>query len=106
MSQLAHVAPHTPSAMESIAAAKALFTKDHKRKQLKIVFNSFDKQGRGLICIAGGLSSHDCFRNFEDFNDIELQKIRRGMQVLQGITKRIYTKVGDVNKLKPSHFTL
>lgn len=106
MSQLARTQEiNPPTAQESIAAAKALFTKGYKRKQLKIVYNSFDKQDRGLICIAGGLSPHDCFRNFEDFNDLELQKVRRGMQVLQGITKRVNSKVGDVNKLRPSHFT-
>lgn len=106
MSQLARQKEiQTPTAQESIAAAKSLFTNGGKRKQLKIVFNSFDKQGRGLICIAGGLSPKDCFRSFEDFDDLELQKVRRGMQVLQGITKRVYSKVGDVNKLKPSHFT-
>lgn len=104
MSQLAQVSNLVPSAQESIEACKALFSKDHKREQIKAVFNSLTVRARGMICIAGGLPVADCHRSFEDFNDIELQKIRRGLLELKGITKRFDTKVGDVSKLKPSHF--
>lgn len=104
MSQLAQVSNPVPSAQESINTCKALFSTGHKRNQIKIAFNSLTVRARGMICIAGGLPVADCHRSFEDFNDIELQKIRRGMIELKGITKRFDTKVGDVNKLRPSHF--
>lgn len=104
MSQLAQVSNSVPSAQESINTCKALFSTGHKRNQIKIAFNSLTVRARGMICIAGGLPVADCHRSFEDFNDIELQKIRRGMIELKGITKRFDIKVGDVNKLRPSHF--
>ncbi|MGF1764829.1 hypothetical protein [Aliivibrio kagoshimensis] len=104
MPQLAETIDSTRPAPESIAACKELFTQRHKRNQLKIAFNSLPVRSRGMICIAGGLSSQDSYRSFEEFDDLELQKIRRGLQELKGIIKRFDIKVGDVNKLKPSHF--
>ena len=104
MYQLAQVSNTAPSATQSIEACKALFSKGHKRDLIKMAFNSLTVRGRGMICIAGGLPASDCHRNFEEFNELELQKIHRGLQELKGITKRFDSKVGDVNKLKPSHF--
>ena len=92
-----------PPASESISAAKALFTFEHKRKQVKRIFNSLNIRQRVMICIAGGLSPQDGYRHFDEFDELELQKLRKGLQELKGITTR-FEIMGDIKRLTPSHF--
>ncbi|MBL4831296.1 MAG: hypothetical protein JKY55_15595 [Aliivibrio sp.] len=104
MSQLAETQELVRSAPESISACKELFSKSYKCNQLKYAFNSLTNRERAMICFCGELKRSDSYRKFEDFDDLELQKIRKALQELKVITKRFDTNVGDVTKLKPSHF--
>ncbi|EKO3931986.1 hypothetical protein GAW91_002622 [Vibrio fluvialis] len=107
MNQLARNAhtQHTPPAQESIAACKSLFNGATTRCQLKKMFNELPEKSRGLVLIAGGLPVSDYSREFESFDDLELQKIRTGMQYLKNLTVTFDSKVGDVRRLKHYQFS-
>lgn len=96
---------HTPPAQESIAACKSLFNGAATRCQLKKMFNELPEKSRGLVLIAGGLPARDYNREFESFDDLELQKIRAGMQYLKNLTVTFDSKVGDVRRLKHYQFS-
>ncbi|ELA7456832.1 hypothetical protein WB881_000336 [Vibrio parahaemolyticus] len=105
MSQLAkqqELAKEVPSALESIAACKALFAKDVKRKKMRNMYDELNERSRGLILIAGGMSPKDYEREFDSFDDLELQKIRSGMQLLKEMVMRFDRNLGDVRRLKHS----
>lgn len=106
MSQLAiQQKQSVPSAQDSIAACKSLFNGASTRNQLKKVFNKLPDKSRGLILIAGGLPAKDYQRQFESFNDLELQKIRTGMMYLKELIVDFDNKLGDVRRLKHYQFS-
>jgi hypothetical protein len=92
----------TPSALESIAACKALFDKGEKRQKLRKMYDEMSDRNRGLILIAGGMPAKDYSREFDSFDDLELQKLRSGMQFLKEMVLKFDRKVGDVRRLKHS----
>ncbi|MEZ9711672.1 hypothetical protein AB4267_02240 [Vibrio cyclitrophicus] len=91
-----------PSAAESIAACKSLFDKSAKRRKLRDMYNEMSDRSRGLILIAGGMPPKDYSREFDSFDDLELQKVRSGMQLLKEMVMKFDRKVGDVRRLKHS----
>jgi hypothetical protein len=93
---------NTPSALDSIAACKSLFEKGVKRQKLRKMYDEMSDRSRGLILIAGGMSPKDYYRDFDSFNDLELQKVRSGMQLLKEMVLKFDRKVGDVRRLKHS----
>ncbi|MGL4225429.1 MAG: hypothetical protein ACRCSE_09950 [Vibrio sp.] len=103
MSQLASRA--VKPAHESIAECKSLFSGAATRCQLKKMFNALPDKSRGLVLIAGGLPARDYSRSFESFDDIELQKIRTGMQYLKDLTVTFDNQLGDVRRLKHYQFS-
>lgn len=108
MSQLARqqaAQPQLPSAADSIAACKSLFDGEATRSKLKKMFNSLPDKGRGLVLIAGGLPPKDYQREFESFDDLELQKVRIGMQYLKETVVGFDKQLGDVRRLKHYHFS-
>lgn len=108
MSQLARqqeTQPQAPSAQESIAACKSLFSGEATRRKLKSMFNNLPDKSRGLVLIAGGLPARDYQRKFESFDDLELQKIRTGMQYLKEIVVGFDKQFGDVRQLKHYQFS-
>ncbi|EJQ6596298.1 hypothetical protein V9R58_001247 [Vibrio parahaemolyticus] len=92
----------TPSALESIAACKSLFDKGAKRQKIRKMYDEMSDRSRGLILIAGGMSPKDYNRSFDSFDDLELQKVRSGMQLLKEMVLKFDRKVGDVRRLKHS----
>lgn len=97
---------HQPrAAQESIAACKALFNGAKTREMLRAFYNKLAPKQRGLILIAAGLPSRDYERRFEDFDDIELEKIRQGMQFIKQMTVSFDNKLGDVRRLKHYQFS-
>ncbi|EHR1162090.1 hypothetical protein KS876_001091 [Vibrio parahaemolyticus] len=94
-----------PKASESIAACKSLFTGKATRCKLKKMFNELPDKSRGLVLIAGGLPARDYTRKFESFDDLELQKIRTGMQYLKEMIVGFDNKLGDVRRLKHYQFS-
>ncbi|EHR6439719.1 hypothetical protein CV742_19780 [Vibrio parahaemolyticus] len=94
-----------PNANESIAACKALFNGSATRGKLRKVFNELPDKSRGLVLIAGGMSPKDYQREFESFNDLELQKIRSGMQYLKEMIVGFDNTLGDVRRLKHYQFS-
>lgn len=89
-----------PSAADSIAACKSLFDKSAKRRKLRDMYNAMSDRSRGLILIAGGMSPKDYSREFDSFDDLELQKVRSGMLLLKEMVMTFDRKVGDVRRLK------
>lgn len=100
--QISH---NTPPAHESIAACKSLFNGSATRCQLLDMFNKLPDKSRGLVLSAGGLPARDYAREFESFDDLELHKIRLGMQYLKGMTVEFDSKLGDVRRLKHYQFS-
>ncbi len=108
MSQLAIQQEHlqqVPNANESIAACKSLFNGSATRGKLRKMFNELPDKSRGLVLIAGGMSPKDYQREFESFNDLELQKIRSGMQYLKEMIVGFDNTLGDVRRLKHYQFS-
>ncbi|MDC5720588.1 hypothetical protein [Vibrio europaeus] len=108
MSQLAiqqQRQPQAPDANESIAACKALFNGQTVRCKLKSMFNELPDKSRGLVLIAGGLPAKDYQREFDSFDDLELQKIRNGMQYLKQMIVGFDNELGDVRRLKHYQFS-
>ncbi|CAE6929223.1 hypothetical protein ACOMICROBIO_GDFFDHBD_02488 [Vibrio sp. B1REV9] len=95
----------TPDAAESIAACKALFNGETTRCKLKKMFNQLPDKSRGLVLIAGGLPAKDYQREFESFDDLELQKIRLGMKYLKEMVVVFDNSLGDVRRLKHYQFS-
>ncbi len=96
----------SPDAQESIAACKSLFDKGAKRRKLRAMYDEMNARSRGLILIAGGMPAKDYSREFDSFDDLELQKVRSGMQLLKDMVMKIDRKVGDVRRLKHSDISL
>lgn len=108
MSQLAiqqEQRQQAPNANESIAACKALFNGSATRGKLRKMFNELPDKSRGLVLIAGGMSPKDYQRKFESFDDLELQKIRSGMQYLKEMIVGFDNTLGDVRRLKHYQFS-
>ncbi|WP_240205668.1 hypothetical protein [Vibrio sp. CyArs1] len=108
MSQLARTQEtlrETPCAAESIAACKSLFNGEATRRKLQKMFNNLPDKSRGLVLIAGGLPAKDYKREFESFDDLELQKVRKGMQYLKEAVVGFDKQLGDVRRLKHYHFS-
>ncbi|EGR3300054.1 hypothetical protein CGH87_05295 [Vibrio parahaemolyticus] len=108
MSQLAiqqEQLQQVPNASESIAACKALFNGSATRGKLRKMFNELPDKSRGLVLIAGGMSPKDYQREFESFDDFELQKIRSGMQYLKEMIVGFDNILGDVRRLKHYQFS-
>ena len=95
----------TPNAAESIAACKALFTGEATRCKLRKMFDALPDKSRGLVLIAGGLPAKDYQRAFESFNDLELQKIRTGMNYVKQLVVDLDNELGDVRRLKHYQFS-
>ncbi|UXI00455.1 hypothetical protein [Photobacterium sp. TY1-4] len=89
---------------DHLADAKALFKAKHARSQVKLAYESLSQKQRGMVCIAAGLSPHDFSRHFNDFNDQELQQLRKGLLELTAITRRFENSVGNLQHLKPHIF--
>ncbi|QSV13267.1 hypothetical protein CGI80_00505 [Vibrio parahaemolyticus] len=94
-----------PSAQESITACRAHFNGQATRNKLREMFNRLPEKSRGLVLIAGGLPARDYQRKFESFDDLELQKIRKGMKYLKEMTVGFDNKLGDVRRLKHYQFS-
>ncbi|MDW2117438.1 hypothetical protein R7R25_02300 [Vibrio sp. 2026] len=108
MSQLAiqhKQQPQVPNANDSIAACKALFNGEATRCKLKKMFNELPDKSRGLVLIAGGMPAKDYQREFESFDDLELQKIRSGMRYLKEMIVGFDNTLGDVRRLKHYQFS-
>ncbi|WED23487.1 hypothetical protein L3Q72_19805 [Vibrio sp. JC009] len=95
----------TPSAADSIQAMRSLFDGSATRKAIKKFYDSQPDKTRGLILIAGGLSPKDFQRSFDDFTDLELHKIRKGMHYLKDVVIKFDRKFGDVRKLRHYQFS-
>ncbi|WP_193242419.1 hypothetical protein [Vibrio navarrensis] len=93
-----------PSAEESIAKAKSLFSKSYKRSVIRKIYNAFNEKQRGMCCIAGGLDPQSAFKSFDELDDIERQKVRKGIEQLDSITKKFERKLGNVKRLSPNDF--
>lgn len=100
--QTTDVEIHIPSARESIVECKALFDKGEKRRKLRKMYDEMSDRSRGLILIAGGMKPKDYDREFNSFDDLELQKVRDGMQLLKEMVMTFDREVGDVRRLKHS----
>ncbi|MCY9853144.1 hypothetical protein [Vibrio mediterranei] len=108
MNQLAHkqeLQPEVPSADESIESCRALFSGSARRAKLRKYYNSLPDKTRGLILIAGGMSPKDYQRKFEDFTDLELHKVRKGMCYLKDAIAGFDFYLGDVRRLKHYQFS-
>ncbi|MFW1432448.1 hypothetical protein ACEV94_16115 [Vibrio parahaemolyticus] len=93
-----------PNASESIAACKALFNGTATRGKLKKLWDAMPPRFRGMVLVAGDLKASEHVREFESFNDSELQKIRNGMQQIKEIATLFDRNLGDVRRLK--HYQL
>ncbi|WP_182034159.1 hypothetical protein [Vibrio diabolicus] len=93
-----------PNASESIAACKALFNGSATRGKLKQLWNGMPPRFRGLVLIAGDLKASEHVRDFDSFNDLELHKIRNGMQQIKEVATLFDRNLGDVRRLK--HYQL
>ena len=106
MNNLATVQSETlPTAQESIAACKSLFNGQHTRATLKGMWNKMPPRFRGMILIAGDLKAAEHVREFDSFTDLELTKIRRGMQLIKEMSVEFDSKLGDVRRLKHYQFS-
>ncbi|MEK1962785.1 hypothetical protein WOB62_12850 [Vibrio parahaemolyticus] len=112
MSQLAKsiestpIANPMPSAQESIAACKALFNGSATRGRLEKLWNGMPPRFRGMVLVAGNLKASEHVREFDSFDDLELQKIRNGMQQIKEIATVFDRNIGDVRRLKHSQFSI
>ncbi|PFG55724.1 hypothetical protein ATG66_2040 [Vibrio sp. ES.051] len=111
MSQLAKnieprpIAKPMPSAQESITACKALFNGSATRGKLKELWNGMPPRFRGMVLVAGGLKASEHVREFDCFDDLELHKIRIGMQQIKEISTLFDRTIGDVRRLKHYQFS-
>ncbi|EKO3522620.1 hypothetical protein K7V76_002483 [Vibrio fluvialis] len=105
MASLALQHHQPPAAQESIAACRALFNGQQTRGTLKEFYNRLEPKQRGLILIAAGLPARDYERHFEEFDDIELEKIRKGMQFIKQMSVNFDNQLGDVRRLKHYQFS-
>ncbi|ANB97619.1 TPA: hypothetical protein NKU90_000411 [Vibrio parahaemolyticus] len=108
MSQLAiqqEQLQQAPNANESIAACKALFNGSATRSKLKELWDGMPPRFRGMVLIAGDLKASEHVREFDSFNDLELHKIRNGMQQIKEIATLFDRNVGDVRRLKHYQFS-
>ncbi|HBC3454423.1 TPA: hypothetical protein KDY47_003276 [Vibrio parahaemolyticus] len=103
--ELPQVTKSKPSAQESIAACKALFNGSATRNKLKELWNGMPPRFRGMVLIAGDLKASEHVREFESFDDLELHKIRIGMQQIKEIALLFDRNVGDVRRLKHYQFS-
>ncbi|EIJ0963971.1 hypothetical protein LH717_001621 [Vibrio parahaemolyticus] len=94
-----------PSAQQSIANAKALFNGQATRRKLERMFDALPDKSRGLVLIAGGLPAKDYQREFSSFDDLELQKIRTGMNYMKQLVVDLDNELGDVRRLKHYQFS-
>ncbi|MDW2054871.1 hypothetical protein R7Q40_11130 [Vibrio sp. 506] len=94
-----------PNASESIAACKALFNGSATRGKLKKLWDAMPPRFRGMVLVAGDLKASEHVREFESFNDLELQKIRSGMQQIKEIATLFDRNLGDVRRLKHYQFS-
>ena len=95
--------PHVP-AVHSIAMAHALFESSYKRSKVRKAYNALTLKQRAMCCIAGDLEPQTANRSFEQLNDIERQKVRRGLAEMNKVTKRFENEVGQVSQLKAPDF--
>ena len=92
-------------AAKSIAACKALFNGSATRAKIRKLYNNLPDRTRGLILIAGGMCPKDYQRDFDDFTDLELHQIRKGMSYLKDIVVGFDSRLGDVRRLKHYQFS-
>ncbi|EKB1966826.1 hypothetical protein ONF83_003739 [Vibrio parahaemolyticus] len=95
-----------PNASESIAACKALFNCSATRGRLEKLWNGMPPRFRGMVLVAGNLKASEYVREFDSFDDLELQKIRNGMQQIKEIATVFDRNIGDVRRLKHSQFSI
>ncbi|WP_158175005.1 hypothetical protein [Grimontia hollisae] len=93
-----------PSAEESIAAIKALFTSGYKQNQIAMVYNGLSNKQRALILLAGGADHSLRETNFKELDDLTREKIRRGLTEFSGMIRRFNNAVGHIEKTLPSDF--
>lgn len=106
MSQLARKPTHPPpQAAQSIAACRALFDGEATLRKLRAVFDALPDRSRGLVLIAGGLPARDYQRDFESFDELELQQVREGLRYLKQMVVRLDNALGDVRRLKHYQFS-
>ncbi len=99
------VSTPVPSAQESIAACKAHFNGQSTRRTLKEMWGKMPPRFRGMILIAGDLKASEHVREFDSFTDLELTKIRRGMQTIKEMSVLFDSKLGDVRRLRHYQFS-
>ncbi|UTM59237.1 hypothetical protein L4174_021260 [Photobacterium sp. CCB-ST2H9] len=92
------------SALESIAAAKSLFTHEHKRNKLKLVYCTLDEEQRRMLCFCAGLKQLHVSMSFDDFTQEEAAKIATGLKMMAGVVTRFENMAGPVGRLNPSNF--
>ncbi|EOB4245203.1 hypothetical protein ACIL2N_000967 [Vibrio metschnikovii] len=92
------------SAEESIAKAHALFDRSYKRQKIRRTYNGLTVKQRGMCCIAGGLSPECAQHSFDELNDIQRQKVRKGLELMNTVTKRFEGRVGNVSQLAAPDF--
>ncbi|PJC85326.1 hypothetical protein CSW98_15985 [Vibrio sp. HA2012] len=95
----------TPSAQDSIAACKSLFNGKATRNKLKEMWHRMPPRFRGMVLIAGDIKPSEYARELDEFDDIELQKIRNGMQLIKEIALVFDRNLGDVRHLKHYQFS-
>ncbi|EIF5160643.1 hypothetical protein [Vibrio cholerae] len=95
--------PHVPAA-HSIAMAHALFESSYKRNKVRKAYNALTLKQRAMCCIAGDLDPKIANVTFDQLNDIERQKVRRGLDEMNKVTKRFECEVGNVSQLKAPDF--
>lgn len=94
-----------PSAMESIAACKALFDESNTRKKMRKLWGALPPRFRGMVCIAADMKASEFSREFDSFSDGELERICHGMQQLKEMVLMFDRKVGDVRHIKQYQIT-
>lgn len=94
---------HVP-AQHSIAMAHALFESSYKRNKVRKAYNALTLKQRAMCCIVGDLEPRIANRSFDQLNDIERQKVRRGLEEMNKVTKHFECEVGQVIQLKAPDF--
>ncbi|WP_217517057.1 hypothetical protein [Vibrio metschnikovii] len=92
------------SAESSIARAHALFDRSYKRQKIRRTYDGLTVKQRAMCCIAGGLSPDHANQSFDQLNDIQRQKVRKGLELMDSVTKRFEGRVGNVSQLAAPDF--
>ncbi|NAW85661.1 hypothetical protein [Photobacterium halotolerans] len=92
------------SAAESIAAVKGMFTHDHKRNKLKLVYGSLSEEQRRMVLFCARLTKDHLDKPFGDFTNEEVAAIATGLKLMSRVVTRFENSTGPISRLNPSNF--